>query len=114
MLKNNLEQTWYIIGGVSSMLQERPFTFENNTFTNQELSEKADRQVCQQNGSILGTLYPEDKILFASCLITSYFYSLFIDDIGISRTQQLHYIPKKISTNDWTLGVVLYQKQDNA
>ncbi|MDX2347134.1 MAG: multidrug DMT transporter permease [Legionella sp.] len=111
VIESNLEQTWYIIGGISSMLQERPFMFEHNTFTNQALSEQANRQVCQQNWSILGTLYPEDKHLFASCLSASYFYSLFVDGLGINHTQPIHYLPKKISSNDWTLGVILYQKK---
>jgi hypothetical protein len=111
VFQNNSEQTWYIIGGVSSMLQERPFVFENNTLTNQELSEKANRQVCQQDWSILGTLYPEDRNLYASCLSASYFYALFVNGLGISRTQPLHYIPKKHSTNDWTLGAILYKHQ---
>ena len=40
MIQDNLEQTWYIIGGISAMLQERPFTFDHNEFTNKELAEK--------------------------------------------------------------------------
>ncbi len=111
VFENNADQTWYIIGGVSSMLQEKPFIFQDNNFTNQELAEKANRQVCQQNWAILGTLYPEDKHLYSSCLSASYFYALFVDGIGVSPSQSIHYIPKKGSTNDWTLGVILSMNQ---
>lgn len=110
-IQSNPGQTWYIIGGLSAMLQERPFTFERHAFTHQEFSEKANRQVCQQDWSILGTLYPENKHLFASCLNSSYLYSLFIDGFGIDRNEPIHYISKKISTNNWTLGAVLYQNE---
>jgi len=111
VIQSNPEQTWYIIGGLSAMLQERPFVFERNEFTNQEFSEKANRQVCQQDWSILGTLYPENKHLFASCLNSSYLYSFFVEGLGINRNEPIHYISKKISTNNWTLGAVLYQKE---
>jgi hypothetical protein len=108
VIQSNPEQTWYIIGGISAMLQERPFTFERSAFTTQAFSEKANRQLCQQDWSILGIIYPENKHIFAGCLNASYFYSLFVEGLGINLEQSIHYIPKKISTNDWTLGVVLY------
>jgi len=108
VIQNNPEQTWYIIGGISAMVQERPFTFEDDAFTNQDFAEKANRQVCQQDWSILGTLYPENKHIFASCLNASYFSSLLSEGLGLHRTQPIHYISNKVSANDWTLGVVLY------
>lgn len=108
VIQSHPNQTWYIIGGISMMLQERPFTFEHNAFTNQELAEKANQQVCQQDWSILGTLYQKNKYLFANCLNASYFYSLFVDGLGIESNHLIHYLSNKISTNDWTLGVVLY------
>ncbi|MDF1828066.1 MAG: multidrug DMT transporter permease [Legionellaceae bacterium] len=111
VIQSNPEQTWYIIGGLSAMLQEKPFTFENHQFTQQEFSEKANRQVCQQDWSILGTLYPENRHLFASCLNSSYLYALFIEGFGIHRHEPIHFIPKKMSTNNWTLGAVLYEKE---
>lgn len=110
VIQSNPEQTWYIIGGISSMLQERPFSFDRNEFTNQEFYEKANRQVCQQEWSILGTLYAKNKYLFASCLSASYAYSLFVDGFGIDRAQPIHYISNKISANNWSLGVVVYQE----
>jgi hypothetical protein len=109
VIESNPQQTWYIIGGISAMLQERPFTFALNEFTNQELAEKANQQVCQQDWAILGTLYQKNKYLFANCLNASYFYSLFVEGFGIHPTQPIHYISNKTSTNDWTLGVVLSQ-----
>ncbi|MCH9757080.1 MAG: multidrug DMT transporter permease [Gammaproteobacteria bacterium] len=110
-IQDNSKQNWYVIGGISAMLQERPFTFEHDEFTHQDFSEKANRQVCQQDWSILGTLYPENKHLFTSCLNASYFYSLFVEGFGIDSTQPIHYISNKISANDWTLGAVLYQNK---
>lgn len=109
LIQSSPEQTWYIIGGISAMLQEKPFTFEHAQFTIDELADKANRQVCQQSWSVLGTLYPENKHMFASCLNTSYFYSLFVDGLGIHRSQSIHYVPKKNKASNWTLGVVLYQ-----
>lgn len=111
VIQSNPDQTWYIIGGLSAMLQEKPFTFDHYQFTHQEFSEKANRQVCQQNWSILGTLYPENRHLFASCLNSSYLYSLFVEGFGIDRHEPIHYISKKVSTNNWTLGAVLYQQE---
>lgn len=107
VIQSNPEQTWYIIGGMSAMLQERPFRFDRNQFTSQELAEKANRQVCQQDWSILGTLYPENKHMFASCLNSTYLYSLLVDGFGLDQTQSIHYRSNKVSSNDWTLGVVL-------
>lgn len=105
------QQSWYIIGGLSAMLQEKPFTFEHQAFTNKEFSEKANRQVCQQDWSILGTIYPENKHLFANCLNSCYLYSLFIEGFGIHQDEPIHYISKRNSANNWTLGAVLYQKE---
>ena len=110
LIQKQPEQTWYIIGGISAMLQERPFVFEHNEFTTEELGEKTNQQVCQQDWSILGILYQKNKYLFANCLSASYFYSLFVDGLGVSASQKIHYISNKISTNDWTLGVIFYQK----
>ena len=110
VIQSNPEQTWYIIGGISAMLQQRPFAFENNEFTNQALAEKANQQACQQDWAMLGTLYPRNKDIFVNCLNASYFYSLFVDGFYINQTQPIHFISNKISTNDWTLGVVLHQQ----
>lgn len=110
MIQSNPDHTWYIIGGISEMLQERPFFFEGDVFTNLELAQYANQQVCQQDWAVLGTLFPKNKYLFANCLNVSYFYSLFVDGFGIDQTQPIHYISNKTSTNDWTLGVVLYKK----
>ncbi len=108
VIQNNKEQTWYVIGGLSDMLQEKPFSFAHNAFTHQELAQKADRQACQQDWAILGTIYPENRYIYTTCLNTSYLYSLFVDGLGIHSNQSIHYIPKNVSTNDWSLGVVLW------
>ena len=108
VVQNNPEQIWYVIGGVSAMLQEMPFQFKNYQFTNQELAETANQQVCQQDWAILGTIFPKNQHLFAYCLNASYFYSLFVDGLGINSNQPIHYISNEISMNDWTLGVILY------
>jgi hypothetical protein len=108
-IQQNPDQTWYIIGGISAMLQQRPFVFDNNEFTSEELALKANQQVCQQDWGILSTIYSKNKYLFANCLNASYFYSLIVKGFGINQTQPIHFISNKISTNDWTLGVILYQ-----
>jgi hypothetical protein len=110
LIQDHSEQAWYVIGGISGMLQERPFYFKNNQFTNQELAEMANQQVCQQDWSMLGILFPKNKYLFANCLSASYFYALFAEGLGIQDNQPIHYISNTTSTNDWTLGAVLYQE----
>lgn len=108
-IQQNPEQTWYIIGGISAMLQQRPFAFDDNEFTSEELALKANQQVCQQDWGLLSTIYSQNKYLFANCLNASYFYSLIVKGFGINQTQPIHFISNKISTNDWTLGVILHQ-----
>lgn len=110
VVQNNPEQIWYVIGGISAMLQEMPFQFKNYQFTNQELAEAANQRICQQDWAILGTLFPKNQYLFAYCLSSSYFYSLFVDGLGINPNQPIHYISNQISMNDWTLGVILYSE----
>lgn len=107
VLQKNSEQTWYVIGGLSAMLQEMPFQFKNYQFTNQELAKSANEQVCQRDWAILGTLFPKNEHLFAYCLSSSYFYSLFVDGMGIKVDQPIHYIYNEIVMSDWTLGVIL-------
>lgn len=108
VIQRQPEQVWYVIGGISAMLQERPFMFEHNELTPQQLGLEANQQVCQQDWAVLGTLYQKNKYLFSNCLNASYFYSLFVDGLKISETQPIHFISNKVSTNDWTLGVVLF------
>ncbi|MDF1678803.1 MAG: multidrug DMT transporter permease [Legionellaceae bacterium] len=110
VIQDHPNQTWYLIGGISVMLQEKPFTFAHHQVTARALAEKANKQVCQQDWSVLGTLYPDNKHMFTSCLNASYAYSLFVEGFGMQETQPIHYISNKISTNDWTLGVAVYQR----
>lgn len=108
VIQQNPEQTWYVIGGISTMLQQRPFWFEHNEFTSEELTVKANQQVCKQDWGILSTIYSKNKYIFVNCLNASYFNSLIVDGFGINPTQPIHYISNKGITNDWTLGVILY------
>lgn len=108
-LVDNPNQQWYIIGGISAMLQEKPYTFENH-FTADALAERSHSQVCQQDWAVLGTLYPESKHMFARCFNAAYFHALLTEGLGVNAQQPIRYISNKTSTNDWTLGVVLQHK----
>lgn len=109
VIEQNPNETWYIIGGISTMLQQRPFVFDNYELTSEELEQKADQQVCQQDWAILNTIYASNKYLYTNCLNASYFHALVVQGFGMSQTQPIHFISNKTSTNDWTLGALLFQ-----
>ena len=100
---------WYVMGALVDLVTSKPFHFDNNEFSNQELLEKANTDLCHQDWPALSAQYNDDDYLFGYCLLPSYYYALIVDGYGISAQQKFNYLPAD-QNNDWTMGVVLYQK----
>ncbi|WED44611.1 multidrug DMT transporter permease [Legionella cardiaca] len=99
--------SWFVIGGASDLAKSKPFQFENQ-FTNQELLDQADTQICHQQWSTLTSQYPGNDYLYGYCLFPSYYYALMVDGYGIQPQQNINLMAEN---GDWTIGVVLTQKQ---
>ncbi|WP_058442217.1 multidrug DMT transporter permease [Legionella brunensis] len=105
----NQVNNWYAIGGMSELAKSKPFQFQNE-FTNQDLLEQGDSQVCRQQWSTLAAQYPGNDYLYGFCLFPSYYYALMVDGYGLQPQQTVHLMAANQNT-DWTIGVVLTQKQ---
>lgn len=99
---------WYVIGGMSDLVQSQPFQFANNQFTNESLLEQANTLVCHQQWSSLSSQYSDNEYLYGYCLFPAYYYALMVDGYGIQPQQSVNYLAAN-QTTDWTLGVVLLQ-----
>jgi|GEM_PF-739183 len=99
-------KNWYALGGVAALAQGKIFSFNNLQFTNTQLLEKANSQVCQQSWSSLLASWPDDDFLYGDCLFPAYYYAVFVDGYGLNPDQSIHYFPSEQEA-DWTIGVVL-------
>lgn len=108
VLSANPVNNWYVLGGLVDLATSKPFDFNEGTFTNQELLEKANTQLCQQQWSVIHDQYPDNDYLYGYCVFPAYYYSLIVDGYGIQAQQKLNYLGKNQNT-DWTMGVVLYE-----
>ncbi len=99
---------WFALGGVASLAENKPLAFENQQFTNQELLERADNEVCHRPWLDLLTENPNNPYLYGACFFSSYYYSLMVDGYGIKKEEPINYIPQADNI-DWSLGVVLHQ-----
>ena len=106
-LENNCSNIWFAIGGVASIADDEPFSFEDKQFTNQSLLQQANSKVCQSEWHELYAKY-NNQYLYGYCLFPSYYYALMVDGYGISPEQPIHFIPNGQGA-DWSLGVVLRQ-----
>lgn len=106
-LRLNPVLSWYVIGGIVNLPDNKLFHFTNNQFTNQNLIEQGNSLACDQQWSEITTQLPNDPFAFGYCLFPSYFYALMVDGYGLSPTQPIHYIPARFNL-DWTKGVVLF------
>lgn len=109
VLASNPMDVWYVLGGLTNLVDNKIYHFENNELTNEELLQQADSKVCQQSWDSLNALSPGDEYLYAYCLFSSYYYALMVDGYGIAPEQTIHTIPPK-QNMDWTKGVVLQQR----
>lgn len=106
LLTANPVDSWYSIGGISSLADNKLFHFENNQLTNKNLLQQADTQICQEQWDKLNTQFPNDDFIYEYCLFSSYYYALMVDGYGLAPDQPVNYISTDKNL-DWTIGVVL-------
>lgn len=107
ILALNPVDSWYAIGGISNLADNKLFHFENNQLTNQNLMQQGDTQVCQQQWEKLNAQFPNDDYIYEYCLFPAYYYALMVDGYGIYPEQTINYLPPNLNL-DWTMGVVLH------
>lgn len=109
-IKSNPIKNWYAIGGISYMVQTPPLAFTNHQFTNTQLAEQTNNELCHPTWPTLMSQYPTNTNLSNSCLNASYFYTLLVEGYGINKDEPVQYFPVNQSSNDWTLGVILHHE----
>ncbi|RUQ85154.1 multidrug DMT transporter permease [Legionella septentrionalis] len=106
----NPGNTWYVIGGLAALAQDKPFQFQGNQLTNQSLLQQADNIICHQQWDALQTQYPNNEYIYGYCLFPSYYYALMVHGYGLSPSEPVRYLANSQNV-DWTLGVVLHHQQ---
>ncbi len=106
LLAANPVDSWYSIGGIAYLADNSLFHFSNAQFSNQELLQQANNQICHQQWDILSQQFPNDASLAKYCFFSAYYYALMVDGYGLHSEQVIHYIPPKDNV-DWTSGVAL-------
>lgn len=106
LLAANPVNSWFAIGGISNLADNKLFHFEKNQLTLQGLLGQADNAFCHQQWDTLTTQFPDDGYLYGYCLFSAYYYALVVDGYGLSPAQPIDYLPPDQDI-DWTLGVVL-------
>jgi len=106
VLSANPVHSWYVMGGIVHMAQDKLFQFKNNQLTTQGLLSQADKTVCREQWQVLQQKYPSNHYLYGYCLLSAYYYSLIVDGYGLNSEQKINYLPSN-KADDWTLGVVL-------
>ncbi|RMX19251.1 multidrug DMT transporter permease [Legionella jordanis] len=99
---------WFVLGGMAELAKSKPFEF-NGQFSNQDLLEQANSQVCHQSWDSLKNQYPENEYLYGYCLFSAYYYALMVEGYGLEPQQTVSLLPNN-QGSDWTIGVVLNQK----
>ncbi|AGH54326.1 TPA: multidrug DMT transporter permease [Legionella pneumophila] len=110
VLAANPIEKWYILGGITFMLNDKLFSLDNQYFTNRDLISFADQSICHQKWSTLEELYPDNLMVFNYCMLPSYLYALLVHGYGLKSYQKVNFMPNSKNI-DWTLGVVLQHKQ---
>jgi len=110
VLSHNPVETWYLLGGVTNLLNDKFFAFSNAEFTPQELKSLADKQVCTEDWSTLEAKYPDNFMLFNYCMLPSYVYALTVNGYGLQPNQTIKFLPLNKNV-DWTIGVVLQHQK---
>jgi len=107
-LEFELPKTWYVLGGLSYLLQEEPFRRDEAPATAAWLMQQANHTVCQRGWSDLRLEYPGYTSLSQGCLMASYYHALLSEGYGLRQEEPIHMTLNDVET-DWTLGVVLHQ-----
>lgn len=106
ILAQNPVKDWYIMGGVTNLLNDKFFPFSNQQFTIRDLLQAADKQVCHRNWPQLEESNPNNFMLYNYCMLSSYLSALIVNGYGIPSKQVINFMPQNKSL-DWTIGVVL-------
>lgn len=106
-LAKSTATSWYALGGVAFMADEKPFAFNDKQFTNQDLLQQGDTEICHHRWDDLYSQYPTNEYLYGYCLFPAYYYALMVDGYGIPPEQPIHYMSSGQGA-DWSLGVVLH------
>jgi hypothetical protein len=107
LLASNPVDSWYSIGGLSNLVDSKVFHFKNNRFSNSNLLQQADKNVCNLQWDYLNAQFPNDDFMYEFCLFSAYYYALMVEGYGIYPEKLINYIPPS-QNQDWTLGVVLH------
>lgn len=110
VLTLNPVDTWYLIGGVTNLLNDKLFPFPNQQFTNQELTLFANKTICHQKWSDLEEHYPNNYMLYNYCMLSSYLSALIMNGYGLQASKPINFLPPNKNV-DWTIGVVLQHHQ---
>jgi apyrase len=110
VLALNPVDKWYIIGGITFMLNDKVFPTSRQQFTNQDMIMFADKNICHQNWSTLEEIYPNNFMLYNYCMLPSYLYALIVNGYGLPLNQIINFLPLNKNA-DWTIGVVLQHHQ---
>lgn len=110
VLASNPIEKWYILGGITFMLNDKIFSLDNHYFTNRELVSFADENICHQKWTTLEERYPDNFMVFNYCMLPSYLYALIVHGYGLKSYQKVNFMPASKNV-DWTMGVVLQHKQ---
>jgi apyrase len=108
LMRNPVEQ-WYLLGGLTQLLNDKILPNTQQQFNNEMLMKFADKNICQHNWPNLEATYPNNLMLFRYCLLVTYLNALMVKGYGIEGSKNINFLPIK-NTVDWTLGVVLIHK----
>ncbi|WP_242602079.1 multidrug DMT transporter permease [Legionella yabuuchiae] len=108
VLAEKQSEKWYVLGGIKYLLEDKPFHFEEDHFTSEQLLEQGNNEVCNKSWEELTTENPNHETLYNYCLLPSYYYALIVNGYGLNAEQPIYMLPGQNSA-DWTLGVVLHQ-----
>lgn len=110
VIEANPVESWYIMGGITNLLNDKIFPLNNQTFSNRELITFADKEICHQKWSTLETTYPDNFMIYNYCMLPSFLYALIVEGYGLPEQQEINFMPPN-KTADWTIGAVLQHKQ---
>ncbi|WP_454783968.1 multidrug DMT transporter permease [Legionella sp. WA2024007413] len=99
--------SWYAIGGFPNLAESKPFQFQNNQLTIQDLFQQANNLICHQQWERLSNQFPNNEYIESYCLLPAFYYALMVEGYGLTANQQLNYVPSAENL-DWTLGVALH------
>jgi hypothetical protein len=107
VLSQNPVDSWYAIGGISNLADNKLFHFDHSKLTNESLLQQGDSQVCHQQWDDLNAQFPNDDYVYQYCLFPAYYYALMVDGYGLNPDQTVNYMAPNLNL-DWTKGVVLH------